>query len=104
MRPVVSVRSLPGRLPLGVLVRGQYGFWLLRSCTQCGPNVAFVKQPDGIVSGRPFGILRLCPLTSFVWNSSSTVCRPSSVGHSRVTCGDCERELEKFCDAQDQTE
>src|SRR5260221_14367756 len=79
MRPVVSVRSLPGRLPLGVLVRGQYGFWLLRSCTQCGPNVAFVKQPDGIVSGRPFGILRPLRVSFFRFNSSPTVTLPAFI-------------------------
>jgi len=43
MQPVVSVQSLPRQLQLGVSARGQYGFWLLRSCTQCGPIVAHVK-------------------------------------------------------------
>src|SRR5438067_539079 len=48
MRPAVSVQSLPGRLPPGVSVRGQYGFWLLRSCTQCVPFVAFLSNQPAV--------------------------------------------------------
>src|SRR5260221_14403621 len=44
MRPVVSVQFLPGRLPLVFSIRGQSGSWRLRSCAQCGPNVAFVNR------------------------------------------------------------
>src|SRR5438046_546012 len=66
MRPVVSVQSLPRRLQPGASVRGQSGFWLLRSCAQCGPNVAHVNRTSRRATQAPDTQGRLQPFHAHV--------------------------------------